>query len=133
MEAEENQVEIIGLLKDLHSQDLSQVINANSNSIFDHFELWNKQALEKEDNPTEPLLGNSINREKIQELREFMGAQPLVLTHGDMHLGNLLYSPGDRKGLIDFEFSGYSYPALDVAMLIMSFQYDYNATAPGWV
>lgn len=61
-----------------------------------------------------------------------MGEAELVLSHGDMHLGNLLYKEGSQKGLIDFEFSGYSYPALDVAMFVMSLQFDYVDEHPGW-
>jgi thiamine kinase-like enzyme len=66
-------------------------------------------------------MSNPRNKAIVEDLRTFMGDQVLVLSHGDMHLGNMLHKQGDTKGLIDFEFSGYSYPALDIAMLVMSF------------
>ncbi|PVH83497.1 kinase-like protein, partial [Cadophora sp. DSE1049] len=48
--------------------------------------------------------------EKFQELRErFPNQEPYVLSHGDLHAGNIMVKDGKIEAIIDWELAGY-YP-----------------------
>jgi thiamine kinase-like enzyme len=42
----------------------------------------------------------------------------LKFLHGDFNKDNYLYQEGSSRGIIDFEYGGYGFPAIDLANAI---------------
>ncbi|KAH7417869.1 kinase-like domain-containing protein [Cadophora sp. MPI-SDFR-AT-0126] len=65
-----------------------------------------RHALERKHKTNDP----TIIEEKLQELRErFPEQEPYVLSHGDLHPGNIMVKDGKIEAILDWEWAGY-YP-----------------------
>ncbi|TMC10372.1 MAG: aminoglycoside phosphotransferase family protein [Chloroflexi bacterium] len=82
--------------------------------------IWAKQLADNRTDPLTPKLEALVDRWAESGARQILAEpQPPTFSRGDANLLNWLHDPASGKtGCVDFEFSGTSDPAFDVADLV---------------
>ncbi|OMJ81707.1 hypothetical protein SteCoe_17757 [Stentor coeruleus] len=122
---------IIRRIKRFHGVNMDSVLCGEGNLTLDYPERWrtairNKiHVYEKHADFTEieELIGD-------QAMEKFLSVlptdSPVVFSHLDLSLVNILYNPILQKiRFVDVEFAGYSYRSTDVANIINNFRLDF--------
>ncbi len=77
-----------------------------------------KIALEAARDSTEPEAAPF--RKLVDRFRELGRTRPVLLSHADLHLGNLSVTPDDALHVFDFDDACYHFPEHDVAVALVS-------------
>lgn len=122
-------------LKEFHSQDLSDTLDSSTPVCISNATKWKSLAqshLSK--------INNSRRQTEVNQAIEALNDtyynfyldvlpkdSPLSLTHMDTSFLNFLYrEEKEEVCIIDFDYTGYSYKAFDIATLLQDIKYDYN-------
>jgi thiamine kinase-like enzyme len=122
-------------LRTLHGVDMSDVRNCQEDIIMKHVEMWRNIAINKL--PSLPAEYQEIFSDIISAdiydrfLKIYPSNRDLKFCHSDSNYMNFLYNEEDGGFImIDFEYSGYANPAVDLAFVLNETMYNYYHPDP---
>ena len=122
-------------IKTFHAVDMSDVRNSQEDIIITHISSWRDAASHKLSSlPSkyQEIFSEIASKETFASfLKIYPSNRPLKFCHSDSNYMNFLYNE-DNGGfiMIDFEYSGYANPAIDLAFVLNETMYNYYHPDP---